>query len=111
MNQIKPIMRLLILFDVPNDTKLEQKQYRKLIKSLEREGFLRYQYSIYVRTCINYNDVNNCIGRLQPLVSKIKGEIQALTITDKQFSKIIPLNNTLKKKTAIQEQSKRILTI
>lgn len=104
-------MRLLILFDVPNDTKLEQKQYRKLIKSLEREGFLRYQYSIYIRTCINYNDVNNCIGRLQPLVSKIKGEIQALTITDKQFSKIIPLNNTLKKKTAIQEQSKRLLTI
>lgn len=104
-------MRLIVLFDIPIETKAQQKQYRYLIKVLEKEGFLRYQYSVYIRTCVNYTDVNNCLGRLYPLINKIPGQINALTITDKQFAKITPLNLHNHTNPQITNGNKKVITI
>lgn len=46
-------MRLLIMFDLPMNTKSEQREYREFRQFLLENGFLMLQYSIYTRICTN----------------------------------------------------------
>ena len=45
------VMWLLVLFDLPTETKKDIKEYVKFRKRLIEDGFTMFQFSIYVRHC------------------------------------------------------------
>lgn len=86
------IMRLLVMFDLPTETAEDLKHYRKLIKILEQEAFYRFQYSVFVRICINPADVDAVKVRLKSALANYPGDIMAMSMTDKQFVLMEPIN-------------------
>ena len=46
------IMWVLVLFDLPTETKKDKKAYATFRKNLQKDGFTMFQFSIYVRHCI-----------------------------------------------------------
>ena len=45
------IMWVLVLFDLPTETKKDKKAYVDFKKNLQKDGFTMFQFSIYVRHC------------------------------------------------------------
>ena len=89
-------MRLLCMFDLPMDTKEEQKHYRNFRKKLIKEGFVMMQYSIYVRICPSREYAHRLEARLQKIVPPC-GNIRLLTVTEKQFQDMKLLVGTRRK--------------
>lgn len=77
-------MRLMIMFDLPVDTTIERRAYRQFRKSLEREGFLMVQYSVYVRVCPSRQSATFLENRVKQYLPE-EGLIQSLMITEKQY--------------------------
>ena len=84
-------MRMILMFDMPVDTTEERKAYRKFRKFLIDEGFIMHQFSIYSKLLLNNSANNAMIERLKTRNPK-KGNITLLTVTEKQFSRMIYLN-------------------
>ncbi|CAM1658310.1 CRISPR-associated endoribonuclease Cas2 [Streptococcus oralis] len=84
-------MRMILMFDMPVDTVEERKVYRKFRKFLIDEGFIMHQFSIYSKLLLNNSANNAMIERLKAHNPK-KGNITLLTVTEKQFSRMIYLH-------------------
>lgn len=78
-------MRLLVMFDLPTDTKEERRDYRLFRKKLISEGFLMIQYSVYVRVCVNRQSAQFIEKRVGSMLPD-HGLIQSLIITEKQYN-------------------------
>ncbi len=78
------IMWVLVLFDLPTETKAERKQYSLFRKKLIKDGFAMFQFSIYVRNCPSRENADVHIKRVKSFLPP-KGEIGILCVTDKQF--------------------------
>lgn len=83
-------MRILIMFDLPVETKAQVRVYNKFRKQLIKEGFLMLQYSIYIKTCINREAANGTINIIKKYLPK-NGHIRSLIITEKQYENMIVL--------------------
>ena len=81
-------MKLMCMFDLPVETKSEQRIYRKFRKRLLEEGFVMMQYSIYVRTCPTREFANRLTKRIKKKPPK-EGNVRLLTITEKQYSDMV----------------------
>ena len=86
-------MRILLFFDLPMESNKDTKEYRKFIKFLTGEGFIRLQYSVYCKLCINNDSAQTEIKRIK-LNSPGQGDIRMMSITENQFQKIININET-----------------
>ena len=86
-------MRLIVLFDLPTLTKTDVRNYRKFVKFLTSEGFIRVQYSVYCKLCINNDSIITYKKRLETN-SPVDGDIRYLAITEKQYLGIKNINNT-----------------
>lgn len=84
-------MRMVLMFDMPTQTSGEKKAYRKFRKFLLSEGFIMHQYSVYSKLLLNGTANKAMIGRLQKNNPK-KGYITILSVTEKQFSKMLYLS-------------------
>lgn len=84
-------MRMILMFDMPVDTAEERKTYRKFRNFLINEGFIMHQFSIYSKLLLNNTANNAMIERLKANNPK-KGNITLLTVTEKQFSRMVYLN-------------------
>lgn len=84
-------MRMILMFDMPTETVEERKAYRKFRKFLLSEGFIMYQFSVYSKLLLNNSANKAMIDRLQANNPK-KGNITLLTVTEKQFARMIYLN-------------------
>ena len=84
-------MRMILMFDMPTDTAEERKAYRKFRKFLLSEGFIMHQFSVYSKLLLNNSANKAMIDRLQANNPK-KGSISLLTVTEKQFARMIYLN-------------------
>lgn len=80
-------MRVMIMFDLPTDTKEERRLYSKFRKGLISEGFLMMQYSIYIKCCINKDAANSSVNYVKRILPP-HGHVRALTITEKQYEKM-----------------------
>ena len=83
-------MRMILMFDMPVETSEERKAYRKFRQFLIDEGFIMHQFSIYSKLLLNNSANNAMIERLKSHNPK-KGSITLLTVTEKQFSRMIYL--------------------
>lgn len=82
---------MILMFDMPIETVEERKAYRKFRKFLLSEGFIMHQFSIYSKLLLNNSANKAMIDRLQANNPK-KGNITLLTVTEKQFARMIYLN-------------------
>lgn len=81
-------VRVICIFDLPVTTKKEQREYRKFRKFLIKNGFEMLQYSVYIRTCPNRSFAKKFYHRIKQNAPQ-KGDIQLLTITEKQFEDMV----------------------
>ena len=81
---------MILMFDMPTDTAEERKAYRKFRKFLLSEGFIMHQFSVYSKLLLNHTANTAMVGRLKANNPK-KGNITILTVTEKQFARMIYL--------------------
>lgn len=79
------------MFDMPTETTEDRKAYRKFRKFLLSEGFVMHQFSVYSKILLNGTASNAMITRLKQNNPK-KGLITLLSVTEKQFARMIYLN-------------------
>lgn len=77
-------MRILCMFDLPMETKVEQRAYRMFRKELISNGFIMLQYSIYYRTVPNRSAGKKYEGILKRMIPR-NGEVRLLYVSEKQF--------------------------
>jgi CRISPR-associated protein Cas2 len=79
-------MWLIVLFDLPVDTRAARRAYSQFRKFLLRDGFLQLQYSVYGRVCASLDATDVHIQRVHNHLPP-DGEVRMLWITDKQFER------------------------
>lgn len=77
-------MWVLVFFDLPTDTKKERKAAADFRKDLLKDGFIMFQFSIYMRHCPSAENAEVHIKRVKSLLPAY-GQVGILSITDKQF--------------------------
>lgn len=83
LNQYR-ILWVLVFFDLPTETRLERKVAASFRKKIMSDGFVMFQFSIYLRHCTSRENADVHIKRVKNILPE-KGHIGILTITDKQF--------------------------
>lgn len=78
------IMWVMVFFDLPTETKKERKIYADFRKKLTNDGFIMFQFSIYIRHCASRENADVHIKRVKKNLPN-KGHVGILSITDKQF--------------------------
>ncbi len=84
------------MFDMPTETAVARKSYRKFRKFLLNEGFIMHQFSVYSKILLNDTASKAMVARLHQNNPK-KGLITLLTITEKQFSRMLYLSGEQEK--------------
>lgn len=99
-------MRMLLMFDMPTETADERKAYRKFRKFLLSEGFIMHQFSVYSKLLLNNTANNAMLARLKENNPK-KGQISLLTVTEKQFARMVYLHG--ERDTSIANSDSRLV--
>ena len=81
------IMWVLVLFDLPTETKKDRKAATEFRKKLLKDGFTMFQFSIYVRHCASQENADVHIKRVKASLPEY-GQVCIFCITDKQFGNI-----------------------
>lgn len=80
-------MRMVVMFDLPVETREQRKIATKFRKYLLDEGYVMMQFSVYYRICNGKDMVNKYLLRLEDNVPE-KGSVRLITLTEKQFSEM-----------------------
>lgn len=83
LNQYRS-MWVLVLFDLPTETKKERRFAAKFRKSLIKDGFSMFQFSIYLRFCPSRENADVHTKRVKSWLPEY-GKVGILSITDRQF--------------------------
>ena len=75
------IMWVLVLFDLPTETKKERKAYADFRKKILKDGFSMFQFSIYMRHCASRENADVHIKRVKSFLPET-GDIGIMCITD-----------------------------
>ena len=78
------IMWIMVLFDLPTETKQDKKNYADFRKKMQKDGFTMFQFSAYLRHCSSRENAEVHVKRVQRNLPP-KGHVGILTVTDKQF--------------------------
>lgn len=78
------ILWILVLFDLPTETKKEKQIAGRFRKDIMKDGFAMFQFSIYLRHCSSRENADVHIKRVKKALPE-KGHVGIITITDKQF--------------------------
>lgn len=80
-------MRVMVIFDLPVGTSAERREYTRFRKYLIKSGFMMLQESVYCKLAQNNQAVDGIIENLYKNRPP-SGSVQALRITEKQYSKM-----------------------
>ena len=80
-------MWLLVLFDLPTQTKKDIRAYTIFRTRLMKDGFTMFQFSIYVRHCASMENAEVHRKRVRSFLPEF-GKVGIICITDKQFANI-----------------------
>ena len=81
------IMWVMVLYDLPTDTKAKMKAANQFRKKLIDDGFSLFQFSMYIRHCPSRENGQVHINRVKSWLPKY-GKVAIFMITDKQFGNI-----------------------
>jgi CRISPR-associated protein Cas2 len=77
-------MWVMVLFDLPTETKAEKRAASKFRKDLLDDGYDMFQFSIYTRFCQSKENAETHMRRIKNVLPE-KGKVGIFGITDKQF--------------------------
>jgi CRISPR-associated protein Cas2 len=80
-------MWVMVLFDLPTETKKDRRIATKFRKNLLDSGFIMFQFSIYMRFCQSMENAEMHTKRVKNNLPE-KGKIGIFAITDKQFGRM-----------------------
>ena len=80
-------MRIIVMFDLPVETKVDRQNYRLFRRYLLQSGFIMMQESIYSKLVLN-KTVGNTVQNGVRIHKPPKGLVQMMSITEKQFGDI-----------------------
>lgn len=89
-------MILLVMFDMPTNTKGDIQKYIKFRKKLLSYGFIMFQFSVYVRFCKSLAIAQKYEKYVQQ-VAPNGGSIRVIRITENQYKNMIVIENYRKK--------------
>jgi len=89
-------MWIVAMFDLPTDTKKARRQYTLFRKHLLEDGFTMMQYSVYARHCASKENAEVHVDRIKKHLPP-DGEVRVITITDKQFERMMVFWGKLRK--------------
>lgn len=101
-------MWLVVMFDLPTQTKKERKRYRWFVNFLDKEAYIRLQYSVYAKVFNSLESANYGKKRLKEFldINVKKGNVRIILFTDSQFGK---MEIIVGESTPQQEQAERSL--
>ena len=79
------IMRVVVLFDLPTNTRQERRAATQFRKFLLDDGFDMLQYSVYTRLCPNRDGAEKHMLRVQRNTPEV-GSVRVLYLTENQFT-------------------------
>jgi CRISPR-associated protein Cas2 len=80
-------MWVVVMFDLPTDTKAARRAYGDFRKALLQDGFMMMQYSVYIRNCASRENADVHVERTKRHLPP-DGEVRILRITDKQYERM-----------------------
>lgn len=87
------IMWMMVFFDLPTETKKDRRNAAMFRKSLIQDGFTMMQFSVYVRHCSSSENTEVHRKRVKMSLPP-SGNVNILTVTDKQFGRMEMFFNT-----------------
>lgn len=91
------VMWVMVFFDLPTDTKRDRKNAADFRKRLISDGFVMFQFSIYMRHCPSAEVAAVHVKRVKSFLPE-KGQVGIMSITDKQFGAMELFVGTKEKK-------------
>lgn len=91
------LMWILVMFDLPTDTRSQRKAAGDFRKFLLDEGFERSQFSVYARFVNGKEAFETRVGRIERALPSL-GDVQILNFTDRQYQNIIHFSNQYRRK-------------
>ncbi len=80
-------MRVMIMFDLPVETKKQRRIYSKFRKRLLENVFLMMQYSVYIKSVANKDAADFSVLQVKQFLPQ-DGHVRSLIITEKQYEKM-----------------------
>lgn len=81
-------MWLLVMFDLPVETREERHQANRFRQDLMGLGFERCQFSVYLRFCEGREQVETSTKKVERILPE-GGKVYCLAFTDRQYESII----------------------
>ena len=78
---------MLVMFDLPVDTKAAKTAYRHFREFLQDDGFSMLQFSIYGRHCATREGADTHAARVRRSLPP-EGEVRVLRVTEAQYSRM-----------------------
>jgi CRISPR-associated protein Cas2 len=98
---------LIVLFDLPTDTKYERHQATKFRNGLLDLGYLMLQYSVYARCAVNLDKKKGFINDIKK-IAPTTGNVQCYFITDIQWEECITITKPKEKNTSQIDKTDKI---
>ncbi|MFN3684623.1 MAG: CRISPR-associated endonuclease Cas2 [Fimbriimonadaceae bacterium] len=80
-------MWLLVMFDLPVQTREDRRLYAGFRNKLLASGFLQLQYSVYGKPCSSEENAMAYRAKVRQWIPP-RGHVRMLTLTDKQFGRM-----------------------
>lgn len=80
------LLWLIVTFDLPVLTREDKRQYRRFVDFLEDDGFVRIQYSIFVRPTQTQENTEVHSQRIADHIPPV-GQVRVFRFTDKQWAR------------------------
>lgn len=87
---------MLVLFDLPTDTKDERREATRFRTDLLDQGYLMLQYSVYARCAVVLEKKKSLVKQLLDIAPET-GNVQCLFITDAQWGQCLSITRTATK--------------
>lgn len=92
----RKLMWMMVMFDLPTDTRAERKSATKFRNFLIDSGFEMVQFSVYVQFTGTFENSQKFVRAIRKNNPEY-GDINILFFTDKQFANIIHIENRVDK--------------
>lgn len=92
------LMRMLVMFDLPNGNKSERQSYSRFRKFLLKDGYTMEQFSVYTRVLLTRDRAETHLARLKANLPEA-GAVTVLMLTEKQYESRQVLVNTRRRGT------------
>ena len=91
------LMWILVMFDLPTDTRPQRKEATKFRNFLLDEGFERSQFSVYARFVNGKEAFSTRVNRIERHLPTA-GDVQILNFTDRQYRDIVHFSDQGRKR-------------